>query len=371
MRVLHLINELCLGGAQTVVIDLANHFNCQIGVPAVCTLVPKGTLASRLDKDITLFEMNKRKGNDPLLPLHLSKIFRQWRPDVVHTHCWGSLIEGFIGAKLANVPIIVHTEHGTIENRKRNVYVQKALWHCHNQIIAVSKEHKQRLISTIDFPGKKIQVVYNGIDTNQFTELSAEKRKEKRKCLGYSDKDLIVGTVGRLEPVKDQANLLRAFKEVHRKLPNTKLLMVGDGGLRDELLALSYSLAINKSVSFLGLRDDVAELMGIMDLFVLPSKSEGASCTLLEAMSCKQPVVATEVGGNPEIVRINETGLLVPKEDPGKLAGAIKNLLCDQSMLKKMGQKGRNRVEAKFSVNTMSAAYTNMYQSIPKIRKML
>lgn len=363
MRVLHLIQELCLGGAQTVVLDLANHFTGKNCKTAVCTLVSKGALTPRLNQEkVKLFELGKQPGNDMSISWRMANIFKQWQPDIVHTHCWGSLVEGFIAAKLARVPVIIHSEHGTIEERWRNVYVQKALWHLHNQIIAVSKEHKQRLMATIGFPEQKIQVIYNGIDTNHFTKLSSQKRKEKRYILGLDENDLIVGTVGRLEPVKDQANLLHAFQKVNRTLPNTKLLLVGEGRLRNELTALAQSLALSDSVLFLGIRDDVDELLGIMDLFVLPSKSEGTSCTLLEAMSCKLPVVVTEVGGNPEVIKENHTGVLVPKENSKALAHSIINLLCKQEKCTQMGKAGQKRIESQFSIKKMLENHFLLYE---------
>jgi glycosyltransferase involved in cell wall biosynthesis len=174
----------------------------------------------------------------------------------------------------------------------------------------------------------------------------------------------VIGTVGRLEPVKDQVTLLYAFKIILQQFPNSKLVITGDGSLASVLKNTAASLRISNSVLFLGLRDDILELLGTMDIFVLPSISEGTSCTLLEAMSCGLPVVATNVGGNPELVLDNETGVLVPKQDSKKLSHAIITLLTNSDLRTKMSLSGRERIVQGFSLYKMIDNLKNLYNSL-------
>ncbi|MDA3917551.1 MAG: glycosyltransferase [Deltaproteobacteria bacterium] len=365
IRILHLINELGLGGAETVVINIINHFNSDKFKNKLCVFVPDGVLTHLIkNPNENLIELDKKPGNDIRLPFKLNNIFKEYKPHIIHTHCWGTLVEGYIAAKIAKIPALVHSEHGTIEDKNWNLYIQRYLWHLHNQIIAVSQEHKNRLTKTIGFPENKINVIYNGVDTEHFKQISNSRRIEKRKSLGVCNKNFVIGTVGRLEPVKDQVTLLYAFKIILQQFPNSKLVITGDGSLASVLKNTAASLRISNSVLFLGLRDDILELLGTMDIFVLPSISEGTSCTLLEAMSCGLPVVATNVGGNPELVLDNETGVLVPKQDSKKLSHAIITLLTNSDLRTKMSLSGRERIVQGFSLYKMIDNLKNLYNSL-------
>jgi glycosyltransferase involved in cell wall biosynthesis len=173
-----------------------------------------------------------------------------------------------------------------------------------------------------------------------------------------------IGTVGRLSWEKDQQALLEAFGLLKKQVDNACLLIVGDGALRGDLERAAEDLGIANDVQFLGYRDDVPSIMAALDVFVLPSLEEGISLTLLEAMAASRPIVATDVGGNPEVVVDGETGILVPSEDVAALAGAIIKLYGDKELRGKMGAAGRKRVEEHFSLNAMVDAYMALYSSV-------
>ena len=354
IRVMHLIHSLGAGGAENGIINLANKIDREQFEISICSFLQKGSRKKHLKKDVKLFSMNKKTGNNVTLPFRLSKLFREWKPDIVHTHAWGTMFEGFIGAKLACVPIIVHGEHGTIEIKKRNRYFQRAIWHLFDAVLSVSVNHKKKLASVIEFPEEKIIVLKNGVDTGYF------KPKPDVNVFDIKDK-FIIGTIGRLVPVKNQALLINAFAELHKTIKDIHLIIVGEGPLEKNLQNLTKSLNISPSVSFTGRRFDIADVLNSFDLFVLPSLSEGMSNTILEAMACGIPAIATDVGGNGELIQHGETGLLIESDN---LAELLKNILLIQNqegLKERFSRRSVSFIEKHHSLPTMVEQYQNFY----------
>ena len=271
----------------------------------------------------------------------------------------GTLLEGVAAAKAAKVPVIIHGEHGTIQTKKSNTMVQKILWRLPDQILSVSRDHARKLSKSIGFPLNKIAVLINGVDCHRFG--SSENRQTMRDDIGLKRDDIVIGTVGRLVPVKNQTLLLDAFSRVAERHPNTNLLIVGDGPLRKELEERSYTLGCSPRIKFLGRRSDIPDVMAAMDIFALTSHSEGMSNTILEAMSSGLPVVSTDVGGNPEVVVHRETGVLFPSNDVAALAHALETLVEHTELRRAMGLKGRARVAEQFSLQAMIQRYERLY----------
>ena len=356
IRIIHLIHQLGAGGAENGIINLANHIDRQRFEMAICAFVGKGSQTHRLGTDrIELFELNKRAGNDLKLPFLLFRLFRKWRPDIVHTHAWGTLCEGVLAAKVARIPIIIHGEHGTIQQTKRTRYIQKSVWRMTDRVLSVSKYHAQKLARTVGFPVQRITVLPNGVDSDRF-----QRGNRGRSFVRKAD-DILIGTVGRLVPVKNQMVLIDAFSKLCNQDFNIKLIIVGDGPLRHQLQTVAKDTGCADRIEFLGRRSDVPEIMRAMDIFVLSSYSEGMSNTILEAMSSGLPVVATAVGGNPELVLNGKTGLLVPTNDPEKLERALCLLIRHEEMRKEMGMRGRERVKKYFSLRGMIDNYEKLY----------
>jgi sugar transferase (PEP-CTERM/EpsH1 system associated) len=228
--------------------------------------------------------------------------------------------------------------------------------------VSVSRDISNWFRNVRHIAPSRIIEIYNGVDVAGFSTLAASIPESQPKT---ARDPFVIGTVGRLEPVKDHAGLIRAFAELLRRQPadarGAKLVVVGDGSLRNELQAGIADAGIAERTTITGWSDDVGGVMRGFDVFVLASLKEGISNTILEAMACGLPVIATAVGGNPELVIDGETGMLVPPESPGRLADAMDAYLAAPELARKHGLAGRKRVEAKFSLATMVEAYDRMY----------
>ena len=232
---------------------------------------------------------------------------------------------------------------------------------------AVSADLKQWLVDKIGARLARVTQIYNGVDTRKF-------RPRDRMLSGFGPNgflkrnSFVVGTVGRMEPVKDQITLTRAFIQLVRENSEARerlrLVMIGDGSLRRPVIELLRDAHMENLAWLPGERDDVAELMRSMDLFVLPSLREGISNTILEAMATGLPVVATRVGGNPELVDEGNTGMLVPNSDAVSMAMAIGSYLENGEKSSAHGKAGRARIESQFTMNTMVAGYLAAYDSL-------
>ncbi len=360
---MHLIHQLGAGGAENGIINIVNHIDQDHVESAICAFVGQGSQEKRVDtKQTSLFDLGKKPGNDFGLPFRLSRLLKSWQADIVHTHAWGTLCEGVAGAKLSRVPGLIHGEHGTIQKKRLNLSVQRKVWHLADRVLSVSEPHRSRLAETVEFPKEKILVICNGVDTERF--FPAKDRLFTRQALGYKKDDIVIGTAGRFMPVKNQALLIRGFALASKKMANLKLMLVGDGPLKSKLQTLVSDLGMEAQVLFAGRRADMPEVMNTMDLFVLPSLSEGMSNTILEAMSCALPVIATDVGGNPELVRQERTGLLFPSEDPEALAQAIHEMVLFPENRIQYGKAGRTLVEEEYSLKRMVSRYDALYQDV-------
>lgn len=231
-----------------------------------------------------------------------------------------------------------------------------------DQVLSVSQTHKKSLSKIIVFPEGEIKVIANGVDIERF---SPSKNKQSfRSEIGLDKNDIVIGTVGRLVPVKNQAMLLRAAARLYEYHNNIKVLLIGDGPLENELVALATSLGIAPNVRFLGRRSNVPDILRTLDIFVLPSLSEGMSNTILEAMSCKLPVVATNVGGNSELVVHGLTGLLVQRNNHEEMCRKLEELVMNPDKREQMGSQGRKRVGSFFSIGKMIKNYESLYISM-------
>lgn len=365
INIMHILHSFDAGGLEEVVINLINNLNPSLFNIGVCSLTKGGAFKNRIGHGIKIFELNKKEGNDYLIPFRLMKLFRQQKVQIVHTHNWGTLCEGALGAKLAHIPILLHQEHGTvisvIKNKKRRILTIKFLFsYVENQVIAVSNILRQAIIEFLNIDKSKIITIHNGIEINKF-DIIIDKTS-KRKELGLMDDDIVVGTIGRLASVKNQKVLIQAIRYLLNRLPKIKLILIGKGPLEEELKIFTQNLNLTSKVLFLGQRDDIPELLKIMDVFTLPSLHEGISITLLEAMASGTPVIATDVGGNSEVVINGETGILIPPNDPIRLAEAINDIIKDKNKATLYAQAAKVQIKNKFSLEKMVEKYENLYK---------
>jgi sugar transferase (PEP-CTERM/EpsH1 system associated) len=228
----------------------------------------------------------------------------------------------------------------------------------------VSRDLEHWLRDDVGVPAGRVTQIYNGVDMTRFKP--AERAARDVLPAGFAaPNSVVIGTVGRLSGEKDQANLIAAFARARRSTasPELRLVLVGDGPLQENLREHARALGIAEQVWFAGPRSDVAEVLRAFDVFVLPSLGEGISNTILEAMACGRPVIATRVGGNPELVLEQQSGLLVPAADPDALAAAMVRYARDPALRQQHGAAGRARIEREFSMEAMVARYREVYDA--------
>jgi len=364
IRIAHPTAALHVGGKENGMVNLVNAMSADIFENYIFAFKRGGVLRQRINpRQCQVIELGTRMGGDFRIYLRLFQHFRRHHFHIVHTRSWSSLLEGMIAAKLCHVPVLVHGEHGLIKDDTRiHTWVQRRFWGMADQVMCVSEALRESLVARIGFPRERIRVIKNGVELERFN-LQVD-RHALKTSLDIPPEAPVFGSIGRLVPVKDYATLIKAAKVVLAELPAAHLIFVGDGPLREELSALAQQLEIAPQVHFLNWRKDVPALMHILDVFVLSSISEGMSNSILEAMCSGTAVVATNVGGNPELVVNKETGLLVPAQDAQQMGRAILSLLLDAKRRRAMGAAGRRRIEEHFSLQVMVRNYEKMYLEI-------
>jgi len=361
IKIAHVTGWMHVGGKENGMVNLVNAMPAEIFENHVYVFRAGGILIQRVDRQkVHVEELGDKLGGDWSIYVKLAKLFRRYRIDILHTRSWGTLLEGMLAAKIAGVPAIVHGEHGLIKaESKSHVLIQRYLWRWADQVMCVSDVLRHTLEEKLGYPAARIHVIRNGVELDKF-EIKTDPAEFRRE-LGLAPETPVFGSIGRLVPVKNYACLIRAARVVIDKIPNAALIFVGDGPLQPELAQLAGELGITKNVHFLNWRKDVPRIMRSLDTFVLSSWSEGMSNSILEAMCSRKPVVATAVGGNPELVVEGKTGLLVPSNDHQKMGQAILELLLNHKHRIAMGEAGRKRVEEHFTLPTMIRNYERMY----------
>ncbi len=359
--VAHVVHSLDVGGLENGVVNLVNTAGLRFRHVIVC-MTTAGPLRDRLDPGVEVVTVGKRPGQDLAAVVRLIRLLRAVRPAIVHSRNWAAL-DAVPSARLAGVRVIVHGEHGREatdpEGRsERRNRIRRLIHPLVSQFVTVSRDLERWLIEDVRLPDRKVTAIPNGVDVTRF---GCPDRRAARRSLGLPDDSLVLGTVGRLDPVKDQAGLLRAFADLLPAHPEAWLIVAGNGPCRENLHGLAASLRISERVRFLGERPDVPVVLAAMNLFVLPSIAEGMSNTLLEAMASGLPVVATRVGGNPELIEEGVNGRLVPAQDSGALTAAIAGYLDDPHLRALHGKASRERVASSFSLERMTEAYVNLY----------
>ena len=370
--VVHIILRLAVGGLENGIVNLINHMPTERYRHAIISLTDSTDFRDRIQQtEVPVIALNKTDGHDLGMHARLWKVLRSLRPDIVHTRNLPAL-EYLIPAALAGIPGRIHGEHGRdmydLDGTKvKYNLLRKVVRPFVNRFIAVSANLAEWLVETVGIHPEQVVQIYNGVDIQRFYPCIGP-----RPSIGSegsaSQGTLILGTVGRLEKVKDQLTLVEAFLHLLDTEPGARdrlrLVVVGDGSLREEAQKLLQKANAEGLAWLPGERDDIPDMMRGFDLFVLPSLREGISNTILEAMASGLPVVATRVGGNPELVVEGETGMLVPPSDPAAMAKAVRTYLNHPELLKAHGQAGRRRVEQEFSMEKMVNGYMEVYDKV-------
>ena len=287
------------------------------------------------------------------------RLLRREQVALIHAHEFSAILCGWIVAMLAGVPLVatVHGKNYFWEKLRRRVTYR--LVSRYGTMVAVSQDLKQFMCDTVGVQEQRVEVIYNGVAPAQM--ITDEEVQTCKAALGISGCYPVLGVVGSLYPVKGHKFLLEAMPEILRRWPKAQLLVIGRGELDVVLKEQVEQLALGANVQFLGMRQDVPRLLFLMDVFILPSLSEGLSIALLEAMASGKPVVATRVGGNPEPIDHGRTGLLVQSEDAKDLAANLLKLLNDSGTMQQFGRQAAERVRQHFSMEQMADQYRDLY----------
>lgn len=368
--VVHVVYRFGVGGLENGIVNLVNRMPASRWRHAILALTEvSGQFAERIERDdVRYIELDKRPGHLVRDYPRLYRLFRQLRPAVVHTRNLAAL-EAVVPARAAGVPVRIHGEHGWDMNdpdgmRTRYRLVRRLYRPFVSHYVALSRHLQDYLEGPVGIPGERVSQVYNGVDTALFRP--AERRAPIAGCPFRSPDEWLVGWVGRMEKVKDPLNLARAFIRASERsaqaAKHLRLVLVGDGALREELRALFERAGVLGRVWFAGERADVGDIMRGLDCFVLPSLAEGISNTILEAMASRLPIVATRVGGNPELLESGMTGRLVPPADSDSLADALLEYFADRVTARRHAKAARHAAETRYCLSRMVLDYSSVYE---------
>lgn len=356
LHICHIVLSLEPGGLENGVVNVIRGLDPREFSSSVCCLQRVGAFADRLGPGVAVTSMDLQPGNHPWMAVRLARLLRAWKVDIVHTRNAESFFYGVVAARLAGVRAVVHSEHGRqFPERPLRAWLQRLLLRSVNVAFTVSQQLKSDLQRELHVPADRFEVVYNGVDVERFL------CQRTRALTQSAAHGLLIGSVGRLVPVKNYALLLEAVARL-ANFRSCRLLLIGDGPERAGLERLAARLGLGSRVAFCGHRDDVPQLLEQVDVFVLPSLSEGMSNTLLEAMAAGLPVVASDVGGNRELIEPDRTGMLFRSGDVAALTGRLEQLLGSSELRARLGEAAALRVRAEFSMQAMLARYAQLYR---------
>jgi sugar transferase (PEP-CTERM/EpsH1 system associated) len=366
-KILHLIYCFDIGGLEKVMTDTINH------LPEFEHVVISLTYATEqsrqnFNRDVVIHELHKMPGNDLSVWKKLFSLFDSLNADVLHTYNLPTL-EYQLLASLCRIPIRIHAEHGrdiSDPAGKSTKYriLRKLLNPFIHQWVPVSKDLSHWLEHDIGINKRKIHLIKNGIDCDFFKPNNQKERSAELKKFA-SKEDIVIGTVGRLDPVKNQKVLIELFQELAIIAPELakklKIAIIGDGPLYKELKSTIIKCQLEQVIWLPGARYYIVELISSFDVFILPSIAEGIPMTVLEAMAIGKPVIASNVGGLPEII-INSTGVLVSPDNKEALTQSVLNLLKSKTKMEVMGRNARQHIKNNFSIENMINHYQKLYQ---------
>lgn len=364
----HVLHQLAYAGAEVLAAALARQLVDRYQSVFLC-LDGVGQLGEKLRSEgFSVVELGREPGIDMNVAKRMRQAVSEHHIDLLHAHQYTPFFYAAVSRRLRSAPPILFTEHGRhypdVRKLKR-VVANKVLWRRNDRATAVGQFVRRALVSNEGFPRSKVQVIYNGIDPQQFILPNRQQiREQMRRKLGLTGDQPTVLQVARFHSVKDHGTSIKAFSYVIKQLPNAVLLLAGDGQQKPVMEQLAKQLDVANHVRFLGVRTDIPQLMTAADVFVLSSLSEGISVTLLEAMASGVPICTTDVGGNSEIVEHAVTGLLCPREDAKALSANLVQMLIDPPLRGKFIEAARRKLLTQFNQQQMHDAYTKLYDAM-------
>lgn len=369
-RIVHVVYSFAVGGLENVIVQLINRLPAERFEHVVLSLTTISDFKHRITQpDVRFIELHKPTGHAVALYPRIYKLLRELKPDVVHS-CNLAGLEIAPLSWLARVPLRIHAEHGwdahdpTGQNpryqRLRKLYKPFV-----SHYVAVSKDLDEYLAQAIGVPARHRSLIANGVDTQTFSPSHRGVAQAVPGCPFAVGQHWMIGTVGRLQTVKNQPLLARAFVRLLELHPEAqshmRLIVVGAGPLEAAIEATLTEAHVRHLAWLAGARDDVADILRMLSCFVLPSQAEGTSCTLQEAMASGLPVVATAVGGTPDVVEEGITGLLVPSDDANAMAQALWSLYIDSARARLFSQSARRQAVKRFDIDAMVHSYESLF----------
>jgi glycosyltransferase involved in cell wall biosynthesis len=355
-----------MGGQENCLRGFAHYLDRYSFEPIFACLSPRGWLNEEIEKiGIKTYNFDITSGYDyPKATMRLLNFVRKSRPDIIHTQLRFSSFLGALVGRITQIPLIISTRTYT-EYFGKYKFLDYLSSHLSDVIVAVSESARNIVTGKERISPSKVRIITNGIDPAQLilphpnVILEARERFNLNNCC-------VIGMVSNLHPIKGHKFLIEAFAKLYEiKLSQTiKLLIVGKGPLLEDLRQLACKLGVEKDVIFTGFIPELPLALSLIDIFVHPSINEGMSIVMMEAMALGKPIVTTRVGGTPELVKDEETGLLVPSQDSEALAGAISKLLKNPDLINKMGEKARQRVMDNFTIEKTVRNYENLYKEL-------
>jgi glycosyltransferase involved in cell wall biosynthesis len=361
VRVMQVLPDFGIGGGQWMAAHLMGHMNCNWFDVTAVSLYPSRETAieKRLIKQgVSLRFIDKRVGFDPRVYPRIDFVIRELKPHIIHTHLY-VLPYVFPLALLRRVPVQIHTVHSLAWKETNLQWLYRIAFKSAVVPVAIASAV---LCSITQAYGVAAPLIPNGIPIGDCM-MSDESRRDWRSCAGFSQGDVLLVCVARLSESKNHGFLIDTFSRLESR-KNVHLLLVGDGPLRSPLEAQVCERELKNRVHFLGNRRDVAQILQASDVFVLASRREGNPLSVMEAMAAGRPVIATAVGGVPELVVDGETGRLIPSGDIVSLANAIDSLVENPEIRQSMGRAAEKRAQAMFDIQLMATAYQELYLSL-------
>lgn len=368
MNVLHIYQNSQVGGIQQQILGILGAYDRSVVNPMFCCLGPKKEIAREIEAlEIPCFALNRKEYNkfSPGIILDLYRLMRTHHIHVLRTHKYRANLYGRPAARLARVPVVIASEHNIYrdrEKRLRRKLLNKFLSGITDKVVAVSEAIKSDIARYDKVNQSKLLIIRNGVNIDKFTAKGAF--ANVRKELGIRDETTLIGFIGRLVQNKGLEYLLEAFSRVKKECVDSTVMIVGYGSLMEELKKSAQRKGIGNDVLFTGQRRDIPAVLSAIDIFAMSSVKEGLPNALLEALAMGKPVVATAVGGIPEIVENGVTGLVVRPADPGALEEAILRLINDKSLANRLGAEAQDFIIQNHSIETTVQKWQSLYQSI-------
>jgi glycosyltransferase involved in cell wall biosynthesis len=368
--VVYPVNELKAGGAEQQLLELVRGLDKRQFRPIVATLYPAGPLDAefRAVPGLEVIDLHRRGKYDPSPVVKMARLLRARRADVVQPFLTPATFFGLLPALVVGTPVKIVTERTGVQRfrglgHKSYLAMEDVLTRGADAVVANSLAG-QRLLVARGIPAAKTRVFYNGVNPER-VQVQAARAAAVRAQVGVPANGQLVSILATLTPAKDHASFLAAAAQVSALRPDVRYAIVGDGPLRGELEALSVGLGLAERVAFLGYQRHVADILAASDLLVSSSRdNEGCSNSILEAMFLGVPVVATDVGGNAELIADGVTGYLTPMQNPSALAGAIDQRLADPTGTAATAERARQQAYERFSLGRMVADYEGLYHTL-------